>query len=387
MAQVYLFRGNHPLYETLVSNPPDGIEYVQKGTSGSRQEYTLYNASNAMVRQTVNQAFALIGVPRWFPILKRYDLVHSCRGFFILGPNPYVVDVEHCASFAGFQYERLTSNRFRRLVEKGLLSDKCRAVLPHCEAAKKTLSLVTESSSVHEKTTVLYPTIVPERYAVDRKEEDSPRLLFMGEYYWKGGREFLEACSRLKDRLDFKVKYISLRVHPPEEILSRAREQLQMEYVEGPIPRAELFSRTYPSSDVFVMPTYIDTFGYAFLEAMSFGLPCIGTRHFAVPEIVEDNVTGLLVEPVASYFDAKGIGHPGVRVENIRNQTTVDGLTDALEKLISSRSLRSSMGRAGYNLVAEGKFCVKRRNDILKSVYESAIHGRLEIARSHKQVH
>lgn len=340
-----------------------------------------------MVRQTVNRAFALIGIPRWFPVLKRYDLVHSCRGFFILGPNPFVVDVEHCASFAGMQHERLGSNRFRRLVEKGLQSDKCRAVLPHCEAAKKTLSIVTESSSVREKTTVLYPTIVPERNNCDRKEVDSPRLLFMGEYYWKGGREFLEACSRLKDRLDFKVKYISLRVHPPAEILSSARERLQLDYVEGPIPRAELFSRTYPSSDVFVMPTYIDTFGYAFLEAMSFGLPCVGTRHFAVPEIVEDEVTGLLVEPIASYFDAKGLGRPGMQVQDIRNQRTVDGLTEALERLISSRSLRSSMGRAGYNSVAEGKFCVRRRNDILKSVYESAIRGRLGINHSHEQVH
>lgn len=375
MARVYLFRGKHPLYETLISNPPEGIEYVQKGTSGSRQEYTLYDASNAMVRQSVNGAFALIGIPRWFPVLKVYDLVHSCRGFFILGPNRFVVDVEHCASFAGMQHKRLGSNRFRRLVEKGLRSDKCRAVLPHCEAAKKTLSIVTESSSVREKTTVLYPTIVPERDNGDRKEVGSPRLLFMGEYYWKGGREFLEACSRLKDRLDFKVKYISLRVHPPEDVLGRAREQLQLEYVEGPIPRAELFSRTYPSSDIFVMPTYIDTFGYAFLEAMSFGLPCIGTRHFAVPEIVEDNVTGLLVEPVARYFDGRGIGHPEMQVQDMKNQTTVDGLTEALEKLISSRSLRSSMGRAGYSSVAEGRFCVRRRNDILKSVYESAISG------------
>lgn len=378
MVRVYLFRGDHPMYESLVTNPPEGIEYVErskKETDKPIQEYTLYSESNAFVRKIVDKTFTILGTPRWFPILGRYDLVHSCRGFFILGPNPFVVDVEHCASFVGMHHERLSSSRMRRLVEKALLFERCRAILPHSEASRKTLSIITGSPALRDKTTVLYPSIGPGKPDTSRKEADSPCLLFMGEYYWKGGREFIEACLRLKGRLDFKVKYISLRVHPPESVVNRARNELQMEYIQGPIPRSELMSNIYPSTDVFVMPTYIDTFGFAYLEAMSFGLPCIGTRHFAVPEIIEDDVTGMIVDPVISYFDENGAGHPEVHLEDSKNSETVDQLTGAIERLASSRSLRLSMGRAGLKSVAEGKFSVKRRNDILKSVYESAMHS------------
>lgn len=48
---------------------------------------------------------------------------------------------------------------------------------------------------------------------------------------------------------------------------------------------------------VFALPTREDCFGIAFLEALASGLPCIGTRVMAVPEILRDGATGLLVPP------------------------------------------------------------------------------------------
>jgi len=46
-----------------------------------------------------------------------------------------------------------------------------------------------------------------------------------------------------------------------------------------------------------VLPTSYEGLGIPFLEAMAHALPCIGTRVCAVPELVQDGVTGLLVEP------------------------------------------------------------------------------------------
>jgi glycosyltransferase involved in cell wall biosynthesis len=50
-------------------------------------------------------------------------------------------------------------------------------------------------------------------------------------------------------------------------------------------------------ADVFVMPTRGEAFGIVFQEAAAAGLPVIATRLNAVPEIVEDGVTGVLVPP------------------------------------------------------------------------------------------
>ena len=48
---------------------------------------------------------------------------------------------------------------------------------------------------------------------------------------------------------------------------------------------------------MFVMPARGEAFGMVFQEAAAAGLPAIGTRIGAVPEIVGDGVTGLLVAP------------------------------------------------------------------------------------------
>ena len=50
-------------------------------------------------------------------------------------------------------------------------------------------------------------------------------------------------------------------------------------------------------SDFFVLPTYHETFGCVFAEAMACGLPIIGTTAGAVPEFFGKPEFGILVPP------------------------------------------------------------------------------------------
>jgi glycosyltransferase involved in cell wall biosynthesis len=45
------------------------------------------------------------------------------------------------------------------------------------------------------------------------------------------------------------------------------------------------------------MPSRLETWGDVFLEAMAFGLPCIGVTGQAMNEIIRDGETGYLVPP------------------------------------------------------------------------------------------
>ncbi|KNH04852.1 Glycosyltransferase [Candidatus Burkholderia brachyanthoides] len=51
----------------------------------------------------------------------------------------------------------------------------------------------------------------------------------------------------------------------------------------------------FRGSDMFVLPTHQEALGQAFIEAMAAGLPVIGTRVDGVPELIQDEIDGLLV--------------------------------------------------------------------------------------------
>lgn len=71
------------------------------------------------------------------------------------------------------------------------------------------------------------------------------------------------------------------------------------------------------------MPTQNEAFGLVYQEAAAAGIPAIGTDHNAVPEIIVDGATGLLVPP--------GDRH---------------ALVAAMDRLVGSPELRDRLGRA-----------------------------------------
>ena len=54
-------------------------------------------------------------------------------------------------------------------------------------------------------------------------------------------------------------------------------------------------------SDLFVFPTYNETFGLVIVEAMAHGLPVIATDEGAISDIIIDGETGLIVEKRSPY--------------------------------------------------------------------------------------
>jgi glycosyltransferase involved in cell wall biosynthesis len=97
-----------------------------------------------------------------------------------------------------------------------------------------------------------------------------------------------------------------------------------IEVVEGQLDIRPALSRAW----VFVMPSRREAAPNAVLEAMSAGLPVVGTRVGGLPELIEDGVTGITVKP----RDPRA-------------------LADALITLLENESLRRSMGREGREKV------------------------------------
>jgi glycosyltransferase involved in cell wall biosynthesis len=149
-----------------------------------------------------------------------------------------------------------------------------------------------------------------------------PTVLFVGlQFHRKGGDVLVESFRRVRTRM------------PAAELVLAG---VPVGYVQGPgikclgeLDRkqpagAAALAAAYASADVFALPTRFEPFGVAFVEAMHFGLPCVGPRAWAVPEIIADGETGFTV-PVDD----------------------VDALTDRLLRLLGDRTLAVTMGEAG----------------------------------------
>lgn len=56
------------------------------------------------------------------------------------------------------------------------------------------------------------------------------------------------------------------------------------------------FDHLFATASVFCLPSRYEPFGIAFVEAMHAGLPCVGNRSWAMPEIIDEGRTGWLVD-------------------------------------------------------------------------------------------
>lgn len=153
------------------------------------------------------------------------------------------------------------------------------------------------------------------------RRDDGRTVLFVGrEFGRKGGPILLDAFARLRRRVPrARLLVAGPRAAPP---LPEGAFHL------GPVELDEL-PALLSQATVFAMPTLREPFGLAFLDAMACGVPCVGTGLEAVPEIVADGETGLLVPP-------------GDAVE----------LAAALERLLADPRRARAMGARGRARVA-----------------------------------
>ena len=102
-------------------------------------------------------------------------------------------------------------------------------------------------------------------------------------------------------------------------------------------------------ADVFAHTSRWEGFGIVLLEAMLAGLPVVATRASAVPEVVVDGKTGVLVEP----GDAAGVA-------------------DALAGLLGDEARRRALGDAGRARALE-EFSVARMADRTAALYQGVV--------------
>jgi glycosyltransferase involved in cell wall biosynthesis len=152
----------------------------------------------------------------------------------------------------------------------------------------------------------------------DNNNYSNKNILFVGnDWERKGGPTLLSAFQKILGKHpDARLTIVGSSVQPSIPNCESV----------GKIP-VEMMGDYFRKASIFCLPTKLEPFGVAFIEALYYRLPILATNIGAIPDFVRPGENGYLVEP-----------------------GDVDGLAHYLDLLLSDPVMCSTFGEHGYAL-------------------------------------
>ncbi len=191
-----------------------------------------------------------------------------------------------------------------------------------------------------------------------KRKNDKVIVTFIGTTVnRKGVLDLLKAIKIVQDKQSFstnKNPNVKLLIagSGPSAAVTKLKRQISTLHVNakylGPIDFTKKWS-ILSQSDIFCLPSYMDAYPSAILEAMAKGVPVVSTKEIDSP--IVDGVSGLLV-----------------------NAGDVESLAEAVEKLANDPNLRYKIGREGQ-IVAQNLAWPKQAR-ILVDLYQKFLSNK-----------
>jgi glycosyltransferase involved in cell wall biosynthesis len=163
----------------------------------------------------------------------------------------------------------------------------------------------------------------------------------------KNQQMMLRAVALLAQRVP-NVRLVIVGTGPLEENLRRVASRLRLEDNVTFLGSREDVLELLPGFDAFCLSSQFEGLSIALVEAMATGVACVATAVGGIPEVIEDDVSGLLVPA-------------GATAE----------LADALERIVTDRDLRNRIGEAGRARATS--FDIGRAARRLQALYEEML--------------
>jgi len=147
----------------------------------------------------------------------------------------------------------------------------------------------------------------------------------------KGQHLLIDAVEHLASqgrRVRLRIVGAGPDSHSLQEIAARCKKPFTIS-LEGAVNQDRI--RTfYAAVDVFCIPSFAEGIPIVLMEAMSMAIPCVTTHITGIPELIRNGVDGVLVAP-----------------------SDLNGLTEALARLMDDPVLRERLGRSGRERILE----------------------------------
>ena len=198
------------------------------------------------------------------------------------------------------------------------------------------------------------PDITSSFTEISSRHNNIVKILFLSNLLKsKGIMDFIESMSIIKKRgYAFKGLVVGEEgdlssLELKEEINSKNLFN-EIEYL-GPKYGMEK-DKIINNIDILIFPTTNDIWGNVILEVMQHSKPIVGTKEGAIPEIIDDGITGFLVD------------------KNSPKQ-----IADKLQILLTKPAVREAMGKAGRKKYEE-KYTLQIFEENMKKVFEEIMN-------------
>jgi glycosyltransferase involved in cell wall biosynthesis len=329
--------------------------------------------------------------PKWLNLfndynLGNYDALHFFNAIS-LGKKPWFVTFEYQLPRGAHQLGKFKKET--KYINKGinhLKGDACKKIIAISQFAKN--SQINYLKDFDKKTSndiiAKIDVIHPSQNLLINNITDKPinkqlKFIFVGaDFFRKGGREIIEAFDELLTKNypieltiisslqygDYASKTTEKDLNFTKKIINKYHQIKHFNYLKNATVLQMLID-----SDVALLPSYDETYGYFVLEAKAAGCPVITTNGGAFPEI-NSNEDGWLIE-VPLVENNRSIPRSD-EAKNIFKQTVKNDLINIIDECISYPNIVKEKGKNALNRI-KNNHSVEKATQKLESIYKDFI--------------
>lgn len=345
-------------YKSIIENPPNNVKYKnvrKKEGMILSKNFLLLNFIKRKIRSWTEKLNCTILNSRLTKTDEDFDLIHCAHCLSKNRNKPWVADFE---SWWQMWISGRETKRGRKKVLEFLKRKECKKIIAWTPYVKQ--EIVNRFPEIKDKIEVVTYAMP---YTKRKKRKGKGKvLLFVSRYFFhKGGLHALETFDRItKKEKNVKAIFVS---NTPKQIKEQYSKNKKIKIYDL-MPYSKITQDIFPKADIFVYPGYSDTFGFVFVEALSFGLPVVTVDGFSRDYIIEDGKTGFIIKRKDD-IDPNIIGaNENEAIEEICKKTL---------EILKKEKMLKKMSQNCIEEVKNGKFSIEKRNKNLKKIYEEAI--------------
>ncbi|UCH01929.1 MAG: glycosyltransferase family 4 protein [Candidatus Bathyarchaeota archaeon] len=282
-------------------------------TSQPYNEWLRIVTDNMIIKRFFTSRFSYFdgGIfPRVFSeILKNnYDIVDTLETYTYSSLQAAVAKKLNQSKLVVTNFENIPWPWRRYVLARKIIMSAADAIVVHSRTAETKLIIEGyDPDRIHlipcaVNTTKLQPKQTS--YLKTKLGLSGPVVLYLGRISTEKGLPYLLYAFPSILKAIPNAKLVIIGQGPETQKLTALSRQLNIDQsviMPGPIDHSKI-QEAFALAEVFVLPSiptasWREQFGYVLIEGMSCGKPVVASRTGAIPEIVDEGITGLLVKP------------------------------------------------------------------------------------------